>query len=101
MTESQRDPGQSDSDDPSGDTMEATLADDAEQLRQDSVKLGSLVTSLLPADVLAALAGAPDATLPGMVLDSSEADALVIETSRRLRATDAKLATLRTHARKA
>ena len=74
-------------------TLSAALDDDATQLGFDSVTLQAFIRSLLPPDAVTVPAGAPDA--PAIAFDPTGADAVVASTSLRLRATDARLATLR------
>ena len=87
--------------------LAAALDDDAAQLRFDSVTLQAFIRSLLPAnavlpaDTVTRSTGAPDATALAIAFDSTGADAVVTSTSLRLRATDARLGTLRRLTRKA
>ena len=76
-------------------TLEAALDDDAAQLHIDSVTLQAFIRSLLPADAVTMPTGAPDAPARAIAFDFTGADAVVASTSLRLRAIDARLATLR------
>ena len=82
-------------------TLAAALDDDAAQLRLDSVTLQAFIRSLLPADAVTRSTGAPGTTALAIAFDSTGATAVVAATSLRLRATDARIATLRRLTRKA
>ena len=111
MTEHRADADQPDADEPDADqpaaaqhdaaTLAAALDDDAAQLRLDSVTLQAFIRSLLPADAVTRSTGAPGTTALAIAFDSTGATAVVAATSLRLRATDARIATLRRLTRKA
>ena len=113
MTERRPDAAQPSADQHDAAVLAAALDEDAAQLRFDSVTLQAFIRFLLPAgavlpadavlptDIVTRSTGAPDATALAIAFDSTGATAVVAATSLRLRATDARIATLRRLTRKA